>query len=539
MKVIILTDIREIIRSLRAGMPQRQVAATVGVARNTVAGYAREARQHGWLDVAVELPSDLVIAETFKQRVTAVPQTVSRLLQHETWIKARRAAGVSVAKIHQELNGDLFHTACAYSSVWEFVRQQEGPTLDVTVRIETAAGEEGQVDFGFAGVMYDPLQQKTRKAWAFVMTLAYSRHMFAKFVFDQTVETWVQLHRDAFEFFGGVPERIRLDNLKAAIVRASVDDPIVQRAYREEAEYYGHLITPCRVATPQHKGKVEAGVKYLKGNFLAGSNAEYMRSDRHIGHANHDVRTWVLTRAGERVHGTTGWQPLVQFERMERSALKPLPPEPYEVAYWTQVKLHRDCHFVLQGSYYSAPFRFAGQMLDLRVSDREVQVFIAHERIVTHSRLKQRGQRQTQLPHLPDYKLPGMLTKPVLREQAAQIGPYTALVVAELLDVRPIDKTNVVQRLIGLTSKHEKATLERACKQAVECGDATPQTIRNMIVLITSGVAPVADEDKPADRALYTRHISELAPQHALVPLSERVIVPDWDSYTLQPEVSA
>ena len=188
MKELIVTDIREVIRCLKAGMPQRQVAKTVGVARNTVADYKRDAEALGWLDVSSELPSDHVIAQMLKARTAAVPQTVSRLLGHEAWIKARRAAGVSVAKIHQELNGDQFKLSCAYSSVWEFVNQLEGPTLDVTVRVETEAGEEGQVDFGFAGKMYDPLLAKLRKAWSFVMTLSYSRHMFLEFVFDQSVE---------------------------------------------------------------------------------------------------------------------------------------------------------------------------------------------------------------------------------------------------------------------------------------------------------------------------------------------------------------
>jgi transposase len=539
MKELIVTDIREIIRCLRAGMPQRQVAKTVGVARNTVADYKRDAEALGWLDASKEAPSDLMIAQMLKTRAAPVPQTVSRLLEHVAWIKARRAAGVSVAKIHQELNGDLFKLSCAYSSVWEFVNQQEGPELDVTVRVETAPGEEAQVDFGFAGRMYDPLQERLRKAWVFVMTLSYSRHMFLEFVFDQTVETWLRCHRHAFEFFGGVPARVRLDNLKAAILHASQEDPIVQRAYREEAEYYGHLITPCRVATPQHKGKVEAGVKYVARNFLAGTNADYTRPDRHIAHANQDVRKWILEAAGRRTHATTGWQPHDQFEQVERAKLKPLPQTPYEVAFWTQVKLHRDCHFVLQGSYYSAPYRLVGQQLDLRISDREVQVFSAHERILTHSRLKQRGQRQTDLAHLPNYKLVGMMTAPVLREQAALIGPYTARVVAQLLDVKPIDKTSVVQRLIGLAGKHERGVLERACQQAVECGDATPQTIRNMIKLVTSGVSSAASPAEPQVAPLFARDISELAPAHALKPLSDQIIEPDWARPGLWPEVVA
>ena len=88
------------------------------------------------------------------------------------------------------------------------------------------------------------------------MTLSWSRHQYVEFVFDQEVATWLRCHRHAFECFGGVPRRIVVDNLKAAVVRAAVHDPVVQRAYRECAEHYGFLIAPCRPATPQHKGAV-------------------------------------------------------------------------------------------------------------------------------------------------------------------------------------------------------------------------------------------------------------------------------------------
>ena len=96
--------------------------------------------------------------------------------------------------------------------------------------------------------MYDPATKSVRKSWAFVMTLAWSRHQYVQFVFDQRVETWLMLHRQAFEAFGGVPRRIKLDNLKAAIVKACVDDPQVQRAYRECADTRALSLRP--VASP-------------------------------------------------------------------------------------------------------------------------------------------------------------------------------------------------------------------------------------------------------------------------------------------------
>jgi hypothetical protein len=155
--------------------------------------------------------------------------------------------------------------------VKRFLRRQAPSAPRASIRVEVAPGEEAQVDFGYAGQFLDPELGRVRRAWVFVMVLSCSRHQYAELVFDQAVATWLRLHRAAFEFFGGIPRRVVLDNLRAAIVHAALHDPEVQRSYREFAEHYGFLIAPCRPRTPEHKGKVEqGGVHYVKRNALAG-----------------------------------------------------------------------------------------------------------------------------------------------------------------------------------------------------------------------------------------------------------------------------
>lgn len=116
----------------------------------------------------------------------------------------------------------------SYSSLKRFLRQVEPPDIRATVRLEVGPGEEAQVDFGYAGQFRDPDRGQLRKAWAFVMTLSHSRHQYAELVFDQALATWLRCHQHAFEWFHGVPRRVVLDNLKAAIVHAALYDPEVQ-----------------------------------------------------------------------------------------------------------------------------------------------------------------------------------------------------------------------------------------------------------------------------------------------------------------------
>jgi len=157
-----------------------------------------------------------------------------------------------------------------YSSVRRFVNRLERLEPEAIIRVHSEPGEDLQVDFGTVGQLYDPVSKKIRTAYVFVATLCYSRHQYAELVFDQKVATWIGLHKRALAYFGGVPRRVIPDNLKSAVIIALVYDPILGEAYRKLALHYGFLISPTIPHTPEHKGKVESGVHYVKRNFMAG-----------------------------------------------------------------------------------------------------------------------------------------------------------------------------------------------------------------------------------------------------------------------------
>jgi transposase len=468
-------DIREMLRHLQRGQSNRAVAKAMSIDRKTVARYRTWATEQGLLEESLPSLSELqrLVEETLDS--SPPPQNESSVEPYRQVVTKLCREGVEVAAIHQRLK-ERGYTG-SYSSVYRFVRHLEPRTPDVTVRVETPPGEEAQVDFGYAGRMVDPETGELRKTWVFVMTLSWSRHQYVEFVFDQKVETWLRLHRNAFAFFGGVPERIVIDNLKAGIIRACWHEPLAQQSYRECAEHYGFLISPCRPRTPRHKGKVEkGGVHYVKRNFLGG------REPTMVTQANRDVRRWALTVAGERVHGTTKERPLERFE-LERSALRPLPDTPYDMAIWKEVKLHRDCHLVFDQAYYSAPFRLVGQQLWVRGGSREVQIFTQdYQLVATHPRAQQPGRRQTHTDHLPPHKVPGLLlTRDACRRQASEIGAATRKVVDDLLDHRPEDRLRTAGRLLRLGDRFGPERLEAACGRALRFDDRAYMTIKRIL----------------------------------------------------------
>ena len=468
-------DIREMLRRLQKGQSDRAIAKAMRVNRKTVGRYRAWATEQALLEEPLPSLGDLqrLLDETMMS--PPPPQNTSTVEPYRELVVKLREQKVEIAAIYERLKEREY--CGSYASVYRFVRSLEPREPEVTVRVETPPGEEAQVDFGHAGLMIDPETGKLRKTWVFVMTLSWSRHQYAEFVFDQKMETWLRLHRNAFEFLGGVPERIVPDNLKAAIVRACRDTPEAQQSYRECAEHYDFLIAPCRPKTPQHKGKVEqGGVHYVKRNFLGG------REPTTITQANQDVLKWCATTAGQRIHGTTKERPLDRFET-EKKVLRPLPGTPYDMAVWKEVKVGRDCYVNFDQAYYSVPFRLVGQQVWVRGGTREVQIYTRDYKLVaTHNRAQYPGRRLTHLDHLPPHKVPGLIiTRDACRLRAAEIGPSTQEVVNVLLDHRPEDRLRTAGRLLRLAERFSPERLEAACTRALRFDDPSYKTIKHIL----------------------------------------------------------
>jgi transposase len=496
-------DIRELLRHLRANDSDRAVARDTAIDRRTVQRYRAWAAAQGLL--TGPLPPLEQLQRLLEQTLTspAPPQMVSSVEPFRAVVVELRAQATEMAAIWERLK-ERGYTG-SYSSIRRFVRQLEPKQPQAYGRVETAPGEEAQVDFGSAGRMLDPATGQLRKAWAFVMVLSFSRHQYVEFVFDQSVATWLLLHRHAFEFFGGVPKRIVLDNLKAAITKACWDDPQVQQAYRECAEHYGFLIAPCRPRTPEHKGKVEqGGVHYVKRNFLGG------RTPTSITQANTEVLEWCLSKAGLRCHGTTKAQPKLQFEQLEHHRLQALPAAPYDLAIWKQATVHHDCYVVFDNAFYSAPFRLIGQSVQVRGGSREVRIYTADCQLVaTHSRAQQPGERLTHPDHLPPEKLQGLLLEEEsCRAVAADIGRATCELVEAILGDGVIDRRRTVLRLLRLREKYGDERLERACERALRFEAASYLTVKHILQQQLDHEEPPAVKVAPA--RTFVRSASEL-----------------------------
>lgn len=501
-----MNHLRDLIRRLRVGESERRIARDMCISRPTVHKYHELAKQEGYLEAGTEVPDD----ETLQAVLGPGPQPpkiASSLEPYGKVVETLHNQEVEMVSIWQRLK-DNYGYIGSYSAVRRYVRHLEPEAVEAYIRVHTAPGEEMQVDFGAVGQLFDPASGRIRTAYAFVATLCYSRHQYTELVFDQKVITWIGLHRRALEYFGGVPRRVVPDNLKAAVVKVLVQDAILGEAYRQMALYYGFLISPTRPYTPRHKGKVENGVHYVQRNFMAGQEFA------DINCANRHLKNWIRDVAGVRNHGTTHQAPLSLFKEAEQAALLGLPTEPFSLCEIRTAKVHPDCHVVVSGSFYSAPYTYVGQKLDVYVRDRVVELYQGQKLVATHVRCQKPGQWQTRLEHYPEHKAAYLQRTPDLcRQIAARLGPAASTVVATLLSDRPLDRLRSVQAILKLEDTVGAQRLEDACARAIYYGDLRYRRIKEILnAALDREPLPSTPVPQPANPHTFARPTTDFFP---------------------------
>jgi transposase len=469
-------EYKEAVRRMRLGATDRELGRERVIGRKKAAGLRAIATGEGWLDATQPLPNEAQIHQALKLAKSNARTKPSSLAPWQETIQTWHAQGVQGVAIHAALvrnHGFNGH----YSAVRRLLRKlRDREPIAPTMILEFGPGEAGQVDFGAGPWLVDPAHGEPRRTWFFVMTLCFSRHQYVEFVRDQTVQTWLRCHQHAFNHFGGVVRRLIIDNPKCAITRATIDDPQVQRAYAECAQGWGFQISPCPPADPQKKGRVEAGVKFVKRNFLP------LRTFRDLEDLNRQAHGWVMDEAGQRIHGSTRQSPLTLFET-ERAMLLALPERPPEVCVWAEVTVHRDTHVQFDRCLYSLPYALIGQQLWLRATSAMVQVFDAqHLLVASHVRGTKPGGRSTVDDHLPPAaRAWKMRTPQFCLEQAERVGPACLALVRRLFGDRVLDRLRSVQGLLRLVDTYSASRLEAACVRIGEVDFVSARTVRTML----------------------------------------------------------
>lgn len=274
-----------------------------------------------------------------------------------------------------------------YSIVTDYLREirdEKKPTA--IYRYETKPGHQAQVDWGDLGLVH--LDGEDRHLYIFTIILGYSRMRFAKCTLSMDLETLIQCHIEAFEYFGGIPDEILYDNMKTVIIKKTFDskESHLNKGFVDFADHYGFTIRTCKPYMPKTKGKIENTVKYLKSDFFYGASFTSFTD------ISNQLTSWLL-RVNNEVHGTTHEIPSARL-KIEQPKLKDIHTiPPYQVVLTENRKVTNDSYVSYLGNKYSVPYRFANRNVMLKITGCTFKVFCNNEELCCHEILPGRNRR--------------------------------------------------------------------------------------------------------------------------------------------------
>jgi len=260
------------------------------------------------------------------------------------------------------------------------------------LRLETLPGEQAQVDWGNFG----PFQvgRARRSLSCFVLVLSWSRAMYARFALDQTLESFLRGHVEAFEALGGIPREILYDNLKSVVLERIGDHIRFHPRILDLAGHYHFVPKPCAVARANEKGRVERKISFLRHSFFAA------RGFSTVADLNAQLARWIVEVAHARPVPGRPEQIVAVALAEEQPRLLSLPEHPLSCDLVRSVASGKTPYVRFDANDYSIPHTLLRRPLTLIASESHVRLVDGADEVARHARSYDRGQRIEDPAHL-------------------------------------------------------------------------------------------------------------------------------------------
>lgn len=360
-----------------------------------------------------------------------------------------------------------------YSILKVYVRQVRPPRTEAFLTLHFAPGQCAQVDWGSWGSIR--VGNARRRLSFFALVLCHSRQLYLEFTLGQSQEQWLACHEHAFEYLGGIPAEIMVDNCKTAVLaHAAGTAPVFNPTYVDFARHYGFRVKACAPRRPQQKGRVENAVGYIKKNFLAGLELT------DFAPLNPAARVWLDTVANVRLHRETQRRPVDLFLE-EKPKLRPLPLASYDPALIRPVRATNRGRVVVETNRYSVPPVYAGQLLTLKLSAGKLRLFTGDRFVAEHLRSYEKNQDFEQ----PDHVQTLLHERGEARQQKLLLTflglSAHAPAYHEQLAERRLNLRHHVQKIVALAEIYGAEAIARAIGDAHELGAYSCEYIANLL----------------------------------------------------------
>ncbi len=468
---------KQVIALGQLGWALRRIEAATGVRRETAAGYLKAAgivirAPGGWGRRKAKPANEVTtgpepakpanggeVTTGSDAPQTTPASTVSNSEPYREVIETGLSRGRNAMSIWQELV-DRHGFAGAYESVKRYVRKLRGAQRpEARVIIQTAPGEESQVDYGTGPMVRDAQSGKYRRTRLFVLTLGFSRKCVRLLCFHSSARIWAELHEQAFRRLGGATKVVVLDNLKEGVLAPDIYDPGLNPLYRDVLAHYGAVAMPCRIQDPDRKGKVESGVAHAQKTPLKGQRFES------LAEAQAHLDRWEERWADQRIHGSTKRQVAAMFAE-EKPALLPLPLEPFRYYQFGERTVHLDGCVEVEAAYYGAPPGWIGRLVRVQWDGLHVRLLDPRTGQLLREHLREKRGRHRIKDEDRSRRTP--LGTVQLLARAEKAGPHIGQFSNALFERQAEAAVRRILGLISFTKKYGVARVDDACAAALE-----------------------------------------------------------------------
>jgi len=397
-----------------------------------VGEYLRRAREAG---LSWPLPEDMSEDRLYELLFPKTPSSNSRVIPCPDWSVVHtelRKKSVTLRLLWVEYR-EAHPDGYGYSQFCALYRQW-AKLLKSSMRLTHKAGEKVFVDYAGQTVpIVDPSTGEVREVQIFIGVLGASNYTYAEAHESQDLFNWIMAHVRMFSFFGGVPEIVVPDNLKARGKHPCRYEPDLNPTYQDLAEHYGMAVIPTRVRKPKDKAKVEVGVQVVERWILARLRNHTFFKLADLNRAIRELLNELNTRQMEHLGGSRR----ELFEELDQPVLKPLPEQAYEYAVWKKARVNIDYHVEFDKHYYSVSHKLKEKDVYVRATQATVEIFCNRKRVASHRRSRAQGRHTTVSEHMPPAHQKYAEWSPERITRWAQtIGSHTAQVVQAPLDSR-------------------------------------------------------------------------------------------------------
>jgi transposase len=463
MRRIAMGNIKEILKFSASGLSRREIAAATGSSLGTVHAVISRINASGVKDPLALKEHELgaIVYPTAKAAAGTKPEPDLEFIHAEM-----KRPGVTLNLLWEEYkmqHPDGYGRSQFCARYFKFRKQN-----DVYLRKTYKAADQAMVDWAGQTMAYHDSRGNEHTVYFFVAILPATSLIYAEPFADMKLESWIQAHINAFEYFGGAPRLLIPDNLKTGVTRVNRYESDLNKTYVEMSRYYGTAILPARARKPRDKGPAENAVKIVEHNIMAPLR------DRQF-HSLPELRKEAMT-ALERVNDMP-FQKMpgsrrALFEKNERSSLRPLPASPYEFAAFKLAKPSLDYHVLYEGFYYSVPWEYAHKQVEIRATTRTIEVFCDNSRIAAHLRSYDPSRRYTTcFQHMPkNHQAMADWTPQRFKNWAAKIGPHTEAYILWLMEQRdqPEQAFRTCAAILHLADTAAPGAMEEAAGNALQ-----------------------------------------------------------------------